>query len=282
MGNFMYTPRFYLATLAASLIAAVGWAPSVASQESRQASPADRPEQPVPAEIMQRLEKVSRAGLAQAPRFERTPLTTIEPDAAAASGAGGAGGDLGAGQPADAGRPLVLYIGADFCPYCAVLRWPLAIALMRFGDLSDLRYTRSSARDVFPSTATFSFIDTKLDSPLIELQAVELQDREGKPLSKPTDAQRDLFLKLNPNGSIPFLYFGGKYVEVGSPFSPEPMQGLDWEQVVEQLEQGGNAVWQDVIGDANVLTAALCTLTNQQPDDVCSAAGIKAAAQHLP
>jgi hypothetical protein len=60
------------------------------------------------------------------------------------------------------------------------------------------------------------------------------------------------------------------------------MQGLDWQQIVGQLEQGGNAVWQDVIGDANVLTAALCTLTNQQPNDVCSASGVEAASQRLP
>jgi hypothetical protein len=247
------------------------WTPSAAAQEAKQEGKPDRLEQPVPPNFLQRLEKVSRAGLTQRPRFERAPLKTVDPDAGAATAAA-----------TDAARPLVLYIGADFCPYCAVLRWPLAITLMRFGDLSGLRYTRSSARDVFPSTATFSFVDSKLDSRLIELQAVELQDREGKPLEKPSDAQRSVFLKLNPGGSIPFLYLGGKYVEVGSPFSPQPMQGLDWDQIVERLEQGGNAVWQDVIGDANVLTAAVCSLTNQQPSDVCAAPGIEAAAQRLP
>lgn len=268
--------RAFCVALAGGLVAIVGlsglglglgWAPSAVAQESK-------PElmgQAVAPELLERLEKVSRAGLSERPRFERRPLQAVD-------------GSAGAPPPAasNAGRPLVLYIGADFCPYCAVLRWPLAIALMRFGDLDGLRYTRSSARDVFPSTATFSLIGAGLDSDLIELQAVELQDRDGKALARPTAAQREVFLKLNPGGSIPFLYLGGKYFEVGAPFSPQPMQGLDWEQIVAQLEQGGNAIWQDVIGDANVLTAALCGLTNQQPSDVCAASGIRAAAQRLP
>jgi hypothetical protein len=266
--------RSFCAAFAGALVAIVGlsglglaWAPPAAAQESK-------PEgigQAVPPVILLRLEKVSQAGLAQRPRFERSPLKAVDGD-----------GSPPPAAASNAGRPLVLYIGADFCPYCAVLRWPLAIALLRFGDLVGLRYTRSSARDVFPSTATFSFIDSKLDSELIELQAVELQDRDGKALARPTAEQREVFLKLNPGGSIPFLYLGGKYFEVGAPFSPQPMQDLDWEQIVEQLEQGGNAIWQDVIGDANVLTAAICGLTNQQPSDVCAASGVQAAAQRVP
>jgi thiol-disulfide isomerase/thioredoxin len=271
--------RSFLALVMGCLLgvagAPLGWTTLVPSAQAqpRPEGARDRPagtqaseplDQPVPPELLERLQKVSRAGLAQTPHFQPGPLKAIED------------------ENVPPGRPLVLYIGADYCPYCAVLRWPLAVALMRFGDLEGLRYMRSSARDVFPSTPTFSFVDAKLENGRLELQAVELEDRDGKALEKPDATQRDKFVKLNPRGSIPFLYLGGKYLEVGSPFSPEPLQGLDWTQVVELLEQTGNAVWQDVIGEANVLTAALCTLTNEQPNDVCLAPAIAAAAQHLP
>jgi hypothetical protein len=222
-------------------------------------------DQPISEALLEELRAVSRNTLTEMPSFRPGPLTAIDDDSAAAGG-----------------TPLVLYIGADFCPYCAVLRWPLALTLMRFGELSGLRYTRSSSTDVYADTATFSLRDAQFDSEYLRFEAVELQDREGKTLERPDETQRELFLRLNSRGSIPFLYLGGKYLSIGSPFSPQPMQGLDWQQTAQRLEAGDNAVWQDVIGEANVLTAALCTLTNQAPDTVCGAPGIDAAAELLP
>ncbi|EQD78092.1 protein containing DUF929, partial [mine drainage metagenome] len=37
------------------------------------------------------------------------------------------------------GKPEVLYIGAEYCPYCALLRWSLVGALSRFGKFSNLQ-----------------------------------------------------------------------------------------------------------------------------------------------
>ena len=36
------------------------------------------------------------------------------------------------------GAPEVLYIGAEYCPFCAVERWPLVVALSRFGTFAGL------------------------------------------------------------------------------------------------------------------------------------------------
>lgn len=227
-------------------------------------------DQPVSAVLMSRLREISDKGLAEKPRFDKIIVKRID-DAEAPS----------------KGPPVVLYLGADFCPYCAALRWPLALTLMRFGKLSGLLYTRSSGRDVYPNTATFSFRNARLESDLISFQEAELETRDQKPLQRPNDAQRQLFVRWDKApytqypGSIPFLYLGGRYLELGSPFPPDPLQGLDWEQIAAELEQGGNAAWQDVIGEANVLTAAVCALTAQKPEAVCTAAGIKAAAARL-
>lgn len=253
--------RVIAPTIVASL--AFSWATAGAqSSGSDSLGPID---QPVSEALLEELRAVSQDTLTEMPSFRPGPLRAIDDDSASARGA-----------------PLVLYIGADFCPYCAVLRWPLALTLMRFGDLSGLRYTRSSSTDVYADTATFSLRDARFDSEYLRFEAVELQDREGKTLERPNEMQRELFLRLNSRGSIPFLYLGGKYLAIGSPFSPQPMQGLDWQQIAQRLEEGDNAVWQDVIGQANLLTAALCALTNQAPDAVCGAPGIDAAAELLP
>jgi hypothetical protein len=36
------------------------------------------------------------------------------------------------------GKPEVLYMGAEYCPYCAAERWALIVALSRFGTFSGL------------------------------------------------------------------------------------------------------------------------------------------------
>ncbi|MGA8262699.1 MAG: DUF929 family protein [Arenicellales bacterium] len=226
--------------------------------------------QPVSAELMARLERVSEHDLTSTPQLKTVAIKPIQGGAAPSTG-----------------LPLVLYMGADFCPYCAALRWPLALALMRFGDLSGLRYMLSSGSDVYPDTATFTFLDTRLESDLIDFQATELEDRDKKKLQKPDARAGDIFERFdkkpytNYAGSIPFLYLDGRYVEVGSPFSPDSLKGMDWKQITAQLESGHGKAWEDIIGEANQLTAAVCILTQGKPDEVCTAPGIAAAAAGL-
>lgn len=47
------------------------------------------------------------------------------------------------------GKPTVLYIGAEYCPYCAATRWQMIIAFMRFGSFSGLEYMTSDPSDVY-------------------------------------------------------------------------------------------------------------------------------------
>src|SRR5438876_6623085 len=45
----------------------------------------------------------------------------------------------------DHGKPVVLYVGAQYCPFCAAERWALVLALSRFGHWAGLRPMRSTA-----------------------------------------------------------------------------------------------------------------------------------------
>ena len=53
------------------------------------------------------------------------------------------------------GKPEVLYIGGEFCPFCAAERWALATALSRFGTLSGVSFIHSSPTDGDIPTLTF-------------------------------------------------------------------------------------------------------------------------------
>jgi hypothetical protein len=55
------------------------------------------------------------------------------------------------------GKPTFVYIGAQGCPFCAGMRWALAIALSRFGNFSKLFYDRSATSDANVPTFTFDY-----------------------------------------------------------------------------------------------------------------------------
>jgi hypothetical protein len=47
-------------------------------------------------------------------------------------------------------RPEIIFLGAEFCPYCATERWSIVMALSKFGTFSHLVGTTSSSTDVDP------------------------------------------------------------------------------------------------------------------------------------
>ncbi len=77
------------------------------------------------------------------------------------------------------GKPKILYVGAEYCPYCATERWAMVVALSRFGTFSNLGQTASSADDVYPSTATLSFHGSSYTSSTIAFTGVETQADQG-------------------------------------------------------------------------------------------------------
>src|SRR5205807_2939139 len=72
------------------------------------------------------------------------------------------------------GKPEFLYVGAEYCPYCAAERWSMVVALSRFGTFSQLYQTTSSASDVYPSTTTFSFYSLLYNGPFYTSHYIDL------------------------------------------------------------------------------------------------------------
>jgi Domain of unknown function (DUF929). len=116
-------------------------------------------------------------------------------------------------------KPIILYIGAEFCPYCAAARWPLIIAFLRFGNLSGLEYMLSSFTDVYPNTPTFSFLQATYTSAYIVFQAYEYENRYYQPL-KTVPANYSAIWQAVTQQGIPFVDFAGKEAFVGAPYSP--------------------------------------------------------------
>jgi hypothetical protein len=100
-------------------------------------------------------------------------------------------------------------------------------------------------------------------------------------LQAPTAAQSALMAKYDTQGSIPFLDIANRYVITGSSFSPQLLQGLSRSQIAADLSNPDSAVAQAIDGTANDITAAIASVTGNQPSAVGSSATIAAIAQKL-
>jgi hypothetical protein len=173
------------------------------------------------------------------------------------------------------GKPELLYIGAEYCPYCATERWPLVVALSKFGTFQFLKTTSSSSSDVYPNTPTWSFYQSTYSSPYLVFTSVETATRTGAPLETPTAEQLATQKSYDPALTIPFIQFGGKFLVDGATYDPQVLQNKTHDQIATALHDPGSDVAKGAIGTANTMIAAICHLTADQPAKVCGQPGIK-------
>ncbi|MEU4602224.1 DUF929 family protein [Kribbella sp. NPDC023972] len=190
------------------------------------------------------------------------------------------------------GKPKVLYIGAEYCPFCAAERWPVAVALSRFGSFSNLGTTHSASDDVYPNTPTLSFHGATYTSQYLAFTGVETttnQKVNGQyaPLDTPTAADQQTFDTYNQppyvqsGGSIPFIDLGGKFVSSGATYSPAILAGRTQADIANALKDPSSPISRAVDASANGYTAALCQVTGNQPGNVCTSPAVTAAAGKL-
>jgi Domain of unknown function (DUF929) len=185
------------------------------------------------------------------------------------------------------GKPEMLYIGAEYCPYCAAERWSMIVALSRFGTFTGLATTHSAARngagtaEPYPNTATWTFANASFTSSYLTFTPVEEFTNVPDPstggyttLQTPTAEQQALLEKYDAanNGAIPFIDFGNRYMSVGASYDPSVLQGLTWSEIAADLHDPSTKVAKSVLGAANYITATLCKLTSDKPAAACTAA----------
>jgi Domain of unknown function (DUF929) len=180
------------------------------------------------------------------------------------------------------GKPEFLYIGAEFCPFCAAERWSIIVALLKFGTFNGLEYTMSGdSPEPFPNTPTFTFIHATYSSQYISFVSVETADRSPShnPLQTVSADQQNLMNQWDPGMGIPFLDIGGVYlihsasssptVHSGTPFDPSILSG-NWTQIGAQLNIPSSSIAQHVDGEADLMISAICKIDNNQPSNICS------------
>jgi thiol-disulfide isomerase/thioredoxin len=182
------------------------------------------------------------------------------------------------------GKPEMLYMGAEYCPYCAAERWSMIVALSRFGTFSGLSTVHSSTRDTPSNISTFTFHGSSYTSKYLTFTPVEMETNIPDPstggyttLETPTKEQQALITKYDAApyttqpGAIPFIYFGGKYVSIGASYDATVLSGLKWDQIASDLNNPDSPVTKAIAGAANHITATICKMTGNQPASACTA-----------
>lgn len=184
------------------------------------------------------------------------------------------------------GKPEVFYWGAEWCPLCAAERWSMVVALSRFGTFHSLNSASSASDDSYPNTSTFTFYQSNYSSQYIDFSPVESQDQQRQTLQTPTASQQQLvstydgppYIAAQYAGGYPFIDIGNRYLATGVSYDPGVLRTnpqdsssapLTQQEIASQLSTS-NALSKSVLGAANYLTAAICTITQNKPASVCS------------
>ncbi len=164
------------------------------------------------------------------------------------------------------GKPVVVYIGGDFCPYCAVERWSLILSLSRFGNFTNLHYMASALNE--EDLATFTFTGSTYSSKYVVFTPIEQEDRDRNAIATIPANYTSGF-----NNAYPFMNFGNKYLLMTLIPDTSIISGKNFTQIFSDLATGtsdGTTLKQG----ANAITALICRITAGQPSSVCNAYAI--------
>ena len=169
------------------------------------------------------------------------------------------------------GKPILVSATGEHCAPCALQRWPLIMALMRFGNFTNLEYMTSSALE--GDYSTFAFAASHYYSSYLVFQPYEVYDRAGNPFQT-LPANYSSADQQYGKSTIPFLDFAGKYVISGGILSNPPLLGTkNWTQIISSI-QAGDSLGGQIKQAANLITALICETTGNKPASVCGQASI--------
>jgi hypothetical protein len=184
--------------------------------------------------------------------------------------------------------PVVFFYGAEFAPYAAAERWPLIVALTRFGTFTQIGLMQSSPTTAFANLSTFTFWNVAYSSHYLNLESVEryssLDPTGARYLSlQVPDGQQSAAIASYGAGAdtFPLLDVANRFVLDGAAFSPAVLAAFSQSQIAGYLTSPTAPLTQAVVASANEITAAICSVDGERPDAVCRSRGVLAADQAL-
>ena len=187
------------------------------------------------------------------------------------------------------GKPVMLYMGGEYCPYCAAERWSMVVALSRFGTFSGLATTHSApATASRPEHQHLDVPQRQLHQQVPGVPARRAEHQHPGPsngfyttLQTPTKAQEALITKYDNATYYPPLALAWldpvhrlrqQVHDRRRQLQPAGAGGKTWAQIAAALKTPSSTIAQAVDGTANYITAAICKMTGNQPASACTSA----------
>jgi hypothetical protein len=180
------------------------------------------------------------------------------------------------------GKPEVLYIATEFCPYCVAENWALIVALSRFGSFSGLSTSRSPYFEEIPPVDGWTFYGSSYTSRYLAFVPVEthsnlLVSRKADPgdpksyraLQPLAPSEQAVLTQFDNGAQTPFLDFGGRVTVTGGEVVPNFLAGQSWTRIAAGLRRPATPAAATILTAANMLTSQLCKLTGDRPAAAC-------------
>ena len=81
------------------------------------------------------------------------------------------------------GKPWILFMGSEACPYCAAESWAIFDYLNQKGTITNIQYIYSNSSDIYPNTPGISFANSSFESKSIGFTGIEMSNRNWQPLN---------------------------------------------------------------------------------------------------
>ena len=155
-----------------------------------------------------------------------------------------------------------VYEGGEFCPYCAMERWAIVMALSHFGNFSNL----GTIVSVESSVPTYTFYSSySYTSNVIDFEPVEKYDnvynsntQSYGSLQTPNALQQNEMNKYG-TGSIPFICIGGIYFRSGAGVSLalSTFSGKLFSEIQSQVTSKSGTAYEQINTDSNYMISII-------------------------
>ena len=173
------------------------------------------------------------------------------------------------------GKSLIFFMGAGFCPFCASERWAIVSALNNFGRWQELVETASADHDEkYLNIPTVNFVRAKYTSEYLEFVGRETIDRNFD------ERDYEILDTFNPDQIIPFLLIDGQFMQVGSGYSPQILEGMSHAKFKAEVQNPASLVGKAIKTEADNITALICKSIAGKAN-VCSLEDIQSLARNI-
>jgi hypothetical protein len=156
------------------------------------------------------------------------------------------------------GKPLIFFMGAGFCPYCASERWAIVRALNNFGSWQGLVETTSAGQDEkYLNIPTVDFSRATYTSEYVDFIGRETADR-NEPQQDLDENDYEVIDTFNPDQIIPFFLIDGQFMQVGSGYSPQLFDGMDHTKVKAEVENPDSSLGKAIKTETDNIIALIC------------------------